>query len=100
MLEWTLSFLLQNLSTASDSLGLLITITLGGLSLFLMVLAFSFMVTQILMKNKEGFTDEEDYLVECEGHDEEDPTEVPEEVKSDKDIFIIETSDDYRMKRH
>ena len=93
-------FLLQNQQRASDALGLLVTLSLGGLGMFLMVLAFSFMVTQILMKNKEGFTDEEDYLVECEGHDEEDPTEVLEEVKSDKDIFIIETSDDYRMKRH
>ena len=93
-------FLLQNKQRASDALGLLVTLSLGGLGMFLMVLAFSFMVTQILMKNKEGFTDEEDYLVECEGHDEEDPTEVLEEVKSDKDIFIIETSDDYRMKRH
>ena len=93
-------FQLQSQQRANDALGLLVTLSLGGLGMFLMVLAFSFMVTQILMKNKEGFTDEEDYLVECEGHDEEDPTEVLEEVKSDKDIFIIETSDDYRMKRH
>ena len=65
--------------------------------MFLMVLAFSFMVTQILMKNKEEYSEEEGYLVDCEGHDEEDSIEVTEEAKSDKDIFVIGSSNNYRI---
>ena len=65
--------------------------------MFLMVLAFSFMVTQILMKNKEEYSEEEGYLVDCEGPDEEDTIEVTEEAKSDKDIFVIGSSNNYRI---
>ena len=90
-------FLLQNQQRASDALGLLVTLSLGGLGMFLMVLAFSFMVTQILMKNKEEYSEEEGYLVESEGHDEEDTKEVTEEAKSDKDIFVIGSSNNYRI---
>ena len=62
--------------------------------MFLLVMAFSFMVAQIVMKNREDFADEEGYLINCEG---EDTMEVLEEVKSDKDIFFIGSSNNYKI---
>ena len=65
--------------------------------MFLLVMAFSYMVAQIVMKNREDFTDEEGYLINCEGHCGEDTMEVLEEVKSDKDIFFIGSRNNYKI---
>ena len=60
--------------------------------MFLLVLAFSFLAAQIMMKNRDVIADE-DVLVECEGYECGDDIDVKEEIETDGDIFIIQTED-------
>ena len=60
--------------------------------MFLLVLAFSFLAAQIMMKNREVFADE-DVLLECEGYDCGDEIDVKEEIETDRNIFIIQTDE-------
>jgi len=76
-------------TTTGDELGLLLTVTLGGLGMFLLVMAFSFLAAQIVSKQDiSGVSDLEDILVEHrEGSI--DSCDVME-----KEIFIIDNSDE------
>jgi len=76
-------------TTTGDELGLLLTVTLGGLGMFLLVMAFSFLAAQIVSKQDlSGVSDLEDILVEHrEGS--MDSCDVLE-----KEIFIIDNSDE------
>ena len=66
-----------------DSLGLLITIILGGLGMFLLVLAVTFIAAKTINKNDfERFTDLDDVLLDQE--------EFLEPSEHAKDIFIID----------
>ena len=66
-----------------DSLGLLITLILGGLGMFLLVLAVTFLAAKTIAKNDfERFNDLEDILVEQE--------EFLDVSEHSKDIFIID----------
>ena len=61
-----------------DSLGLLISLILGSLGMFLLVLAVSFLAAKTISKNDfERFTDLEDVLVE------------PHEPEYSGDIFVV-----------
>ena len=69
--------------------------------MFLLVLAFSFLAAQIVVKNREMF-DREECLVEC--GDGEFDEEIDEEINAldgidtDKDIFIIQTENKKNIK--
>ena len=66
-----------------DSLGLLITIILGGLGMFLLVLAVTFIAAKTINKNDfERFTDLDDVLVDHE--------EFKDVSENSKDIFMID----------
>ena len=80
------------MSTLSDSLGMILTITIGGIGMFLLVLAISFLAAQILVKNREVFADE-DGLMECEVYECGEVIDVSEEIETDRDIFIIQTDE-------
>ena len=68
-----------------DSLGILISLILGGLGMFLLVLAVSFLAAKTISKNEfERFTDLEDVLVESE--------EFVDMSEHSRDIFIIDDS--------
>ena len=57
--------------------------------MFLLVLTFTFIAAQMVMRKKEVFADEEDYLIKgdnCEANQEIDGLE---EEESDSDIFVI-----------
>jgi len=82
-------------TTTGDELGLLLTVTLGGLGMFLLVMAFSFLAAQIVSKQDlSGVSDLEDILVE---HREAsvDSCDVLE-----KEIFIIDNSDESEGLHH
>ena len=66
-----------------DSLGLLITLILGGLGMFLLVLAITFVAAKTITKQDfDRFNDMEDIIV--------DPEEFLDEAEYSKDIFIID----------
>ena len=60
--------------------------------MFLLVLAFSFLAAQIVMKNREVFADD-DCLVESEGYECEEDIGILEDIQTDKDIFTIESGE-------
>eukprot|EP00090_Calanus_glacialis_P018332 TRINITY_DN28439_c0_g1_i1.p1 TRINITY_DN28439_c0_g1~~TRINITY_DN28439_c0_g1_i1.p1 ORF type:complete len:351 (-),score=100.90 TRINITY_DN28439_c0_g1_i1:47-1099(-) len=73
----------QSSTSPMDSLGLLITLILGGLGMFLLVLAVTFLAAKTIAKNDfERFNDLEDILVEQE--------EFLDVSEHSKDIFIID----------
>ena len=85
-----MSVLQSSLSTL-ESLGLLITLTLGGLGMFLVVLTVTFVLAKIVTRpaDFERFTDLGDgeaALMETEPCDYGDP--IPQDHR--KDIFLIE----------
>ena len=66
-----------------DSLGLLISLIMGGLGMFLLVLAVSFLAAKTISKNYfERFTDLDDALVE--------PEDFLDVLYHSRDIFIID----------
>jgi len=73
----------QSSTNPMDSLGLLITLILGGLGMFLLVLAITFVAAKTITKQDfERFNDMEDIIV--------DPEEFLDEAEYSKDIFIID----------
>ena len=72
---------------------MLLTLTLGGLGMFLLVLAFSFLAAQIVVKNREMF-DREECLVECDDCEFDEEIDALEGIETDKDIFIIQTENE------
>ena len=78
----------------SDALGMFMTITLGGLGMFLLVLVFSFLAAQLLVKKREGFGDQEDALLEFDDCRHNNGI-VPKEGRGeDQDIFFIRDTED------
>jgi len=79
----------QSSTTTGDQLGLLLTLTLGGLGMFLLVMAFSFLAAQIISRQDlTGIPDMEDNLVEdWEG----------EVIDNAKEIFIIDNAQNERV---
>ena len=76
-------FSFQSSTSPMDSLGLLITLILGGLGMFLLVLAVTFLAAKTITKNDfERFTDLEDNLVETD--------EFLDVSEHSRDIFIID----------
>ena len=70
-----------------DSLGLLVTLTLGGLGMFLLVLALTFVAAKTITKTElDRFSELQEVLVEQEEY-----VDVPD---SNKDIFVIDDGDD------
>ena len=66
-----------------DSLGLLVTLVLGGLGMFLVVLAVTFLAAKTITKHdSERFNDMEEILVESE--------EFLDVAQHPKDIFFID----------
>ena len=69
-----------------DSLGLLLTLILGGLGMFLVVLAVTFLAAKTITKQDfERFNDIEEFLVE--------PQELFEDAQNSKDIFVIDDAE-------
>ena len=66
--------------------------------MFLLVLAFSFLAAQIVMKNREVFADD-DCLVESEGYECEEDIGILEEIQTDKDIFTIESGEIWKIRK-
>ena len=83
-------------TSTTDQLGLLVTVTLAGLGMFLLVMAVSFLAAQVVTKQDVmGVSDLEDVLVE-HGMDQEDVLAseggMDNDIKdSTKDIFIIDS---------
>ena len=69
-----------------DSLGLLVTLILGGLGMFLLVLAVTFLAAKTITKHDfERFNDMEEVLVESE--------EFLDDTQHARDIFIIDDTE-------
>ena len=69
-----------------DSLGILISLILGGLGMFLLVLAVSFLAAKTIFKNEfERFTDLEYVLVE--------PEQFLDVSEHSRDVFLINDSE-------
>ena len=66
--------------------------------MFLLVLAFSFLAAQIAMKNREVFADD-DCLVESEGYECEEDIGILEDIRTDTDIFTIESGEIWNIKK-
>merc|ERR1712098_214164 len=79
----------KTLLTVSDSMGLLLTLTLGGLGMFLLVLALTFMIVQMMMRNTGQTTEERDSLVN------DDEKDGLDELENNKSIFTIETGETF-----
>ena len=78
----------QEEPSVSDCLGLLVTITLTGLAIFLVVLAFSFLATKMVVRSTDSLRlQDEDNLVEESEEEEEAEEETNENCSAD--IFII-----------
>ena len=74
------------MASPMDSLGLLVTLILGGLGMFLLVLAVTFLAAKTITKHDfERFNDMEEVLVESE--------EFLDNTQHSKDIFIIDDSE-------
>jgi len=77
----------QSETNPVDSLGLLVTLTLGGLGMFLLVLALTFVAAKTITKTElDRFSELQEVLVEQEEY-----VDVPD---SNKDIFVIDDGDD------
>ena len=66
--------------------------------MFFLVLAFSFLAAQIVMKNREVFVDD-DCLVEYEGYECDEDIDILEEIEKDKDVFTIESGEIWNIKK-
>ena len=66
--------------------------------MFFLVLVFSFLVAQIVMKNREVFADD-DCLVECEGYECDKDVDILEGIETDKDIFTIESGEMWKNRK-
>ena len=74
------------MASPMDSLGLLVTLILGGLGMFLLVLAVTFLAAKTITKHDfERFNDMEEVLVESE--------EFLDDTQHSKDIFIIDDTE-------
>ena len=72
------------MASPMDSLGLLVTLILGGLGMFLLVLAVTFLAAKTITKHDfERFNDMEEVLVESEEF-------LDDTNQHAKDIFIID----------
>ena len=82
----------QEEPSVSDCLGLLFTITLTGLAIFLVVLALSFLATKMVVRSTDSLRlQDEDNLVEESEEEEEAEEETNENCSAD--IFIISDPD-------
>ena len=61
--------------------------------MFLLVLAFSFLAAQIVVKNREIF-DREECLVKFDDCEFDEEIDALEGINTDKDIFIIQTENE------
>ena len=68
-----------------DELGMLLSVILGGLGMFLVVMALSFLATLIVTKGNDS-SDMEKILVD---HEEFNNSEV---LNKDKEVYIIENN--------